>query len=197
VILMESKRLKRNDEKHLVLLAKNGNQNAFGQLYSTNIKRVFRYISRRVDNTQLAEDLTSDVFTHALTSIHRYEDRGKPFIAWLYSIARARVADYYRRLLRDPEIIHLDDVYIAVLPNLDTRLMQQELAGYMHKVIIALTEDQREVVVLRFGEDHSIKEVARIMCRQSNAVKQLQHRALRSMEKHLERSGFVVNEIWI
>jgi hypothetical protein len=52
------------------------------------------------------------------------------------------VADYYRRLLRDPDIIHLDDVYVAALPNLDTRLMEQELANYIHKIIIALTEDQ-------------------------------------------------------
>jgi RNA polymerase sigma-70 factor, ECF subfamily len=109
---------------------------------------------------------------------------------YLTSIARARVADYYRRLLRDPDIIHLDDVYIAVLPSLDTRLMQQELAQYMHKIIIALTEDQREVVILRFVEDRPVKEVARIMCRQPNAIKQLQHRALRSMAGKLERSGF-------
>ena len=69
--------------------------------------------------------------------------------------------------------------------------MEQELAKYMHKIIIALTEDQQQVVVLRFGEDRSVKEVARIMNKKPNAVKQLQHRALRSMAGKLERSGFV------
>jgi RNA polymerase sigma-70 factor (ECF subfamily) len=105
----------------------------------------------------------------------------------LYRIAHARVADYYRRLLRDPDVIHLDDVYVAVLPDLDTRIMEQELAEYLHRIIIALTEDQQQVVILRFAEDRSIKEVARIMCKQPNAIKQLQHRALRSMEKKLRR----------
>ena len=149
---------------------------------------------RRVGNVQLTEDLTSDVFTHALASVQRYQERGKPFIAWLYSIARARVADYYRRLLCDPDIIHLDSVYVAVLPNLDTRLMQKELSQYLHKVIIALTDDQKQVVVLRFIEDRPIKEVARIMCKKSNAIKQLQHRALRSISGQLERSGFDSNQ---
>ena len=182
--------MNRKEEQRLIELARKGNGDAFGALYCATMDRVYCYILRRVGNPQLAEDLTSDVFTHALASIHRYEDRGKPFIAWLYSIARARVADYYRRLLRDPEIIHLDDVYVAVLPNLDTRIMEQELAQYLHKVIIALTEDQREVVILRFMEDRSIKEVARIMNRQPNAIKQLQHRALRQIEGKLARSGF-------
>jgi len=183
--------MNRENERLLAQAAQKGDKEAFGELYSANVEQVFHYIQRRVDDNRLAEDLTSDVFTHALVSIHRYEDRGKPFIAWLYRIARARVADYYRRLLRDPEIIHLDDVYVAVLPNLDTRIMEQELAQYLYKIIIALTEDQRQVVILRFGEDRSIKEVARIMRKDPNAVKQLQHWALRLMANGLERSGFV------
>ena len=65
----------------------------------------------------------------------------------------------------------------------------------MHKIIIAPTEDQQQVVILRFGEDRSIKEVARIMDKKPNAIKQLQHRALRSMERHLDRSGIVVDEM--
>ena len=181
------------EENGLVQAAKRGDRDAFGGLYQANIEYIYRYIHRRVRDKPLAEDLTSDVFTHALASMPRYEDRGKPFIAWLYRIARARVADYYRRLNRDPDIIHLDDVYVAVLPNLDTRIMEQELAAYLHKIIIALTEDQRAVVILRFMEDRPVKEVARIMRKQPNAIKQLQHRALRQIARRLERSGFVVN----
>jgi RNA polymerase sigma-70 factor, ECF subfamily len=187
----------RVEEQRLAYAAHNGDRGAFGALYVATVGKVYHYIVRRIDNPQLAEDLTSDVFTHALASIHRYQDRGKPLIAWLYRIARARVADYYRRLARNPDIIHPDDVYVAVLPNLDTRLMEQELADYLHKIIIALTEDQQQVVILRFAEDRPIKEVARIMCKKSNAVKQLQYRALRQIEGRLERSGFVPEEmIW-
>jgi len=182
-------------ERRLVQAAKQGDKAAFAALYQTHVNRIYRYIARRVDCPQLAEDLTSDVFVHALASIHRYQDRGKPFLAWLYRIARARVADYYRCLLRDPEIIHLDDVYVAVLPNLDTRIMEQELAEYLHKIIIALTGYQQQVVILRFGENRSIKEVARIMSKEPNAIKQLQHRALRSIGGHLERSGFIAHEV--
>lgn len=188
--------MRNEHERTLIQSARNGNKEAFGILYQNAVDKIFRFVMYRIDNVQLAEDLTSDVFVHALASIHRYRYRGKPFIAWLYAIARARVADYYRRLLHDPDILHLDDVYVAVLPNLDTRIMEQELAEYMHKIIIALTEDQQQVVILRFGEDRSIKEVARIMNRQPNAIKQLQHRALCSIEGKLERSGFIANEIW-
>ena len=83
---MITDKMSRLDEKNLIRAAQAGDKNAFGQLYSTNIERVFHYIRKRVSNTQLAEDLTSDVFVHALVGIHRYEDRGKPFIAWLYGV---------------------------------------------------------------------------------------------------------------
>lgn len=183
--------MNRADEQRLVQAASQGDREAFAALYQANVNRILQYIRRRVDGEMLAEDLTSDVFLHALVSVRRYQYRGRPFVHWLYRIARARVADYYRRLLHDPDIIHLDDVYVAVLPDLDTRIMEQELTAYLHKIIIALTEDQQQVVVLRFAEDRSIKEVARIMCRQPNAVKQLQHRALRQIQGRLDRSGFV------
>ena len=181
--------MRRAKELHHIRAAIRGNPVAFGVLYTANHERVFRYILRRVGDEMLAEDLTSDVFVHALAGMRRYQDRGKPFVAWLYRIARSRVADYYRQLTRDPGIIHLDDVYVAALPNLDTRLMQQELAAYVYKIIIALTEDQQQVVILRFVEDRPVKEVARLMGKDANAVKQLQHRALRAIAGRMERAG--------
>lgn len=181
--------MNRAEEQQLVQSARQGDRQAFGVLYIETVDRISRFIKRRIEDTQLAEDLTSDVYVHALAAIYRYEDREKPFIAWLYCIARTRVADYYRRLSRDPEIIHLDDVYVTVLPKMDTRIMEQELAEYLVKVIVALTEDQQQVVILRFAEERPIKEVARIIHKQPNAVKQLQHRALRSVEQHLAEEG--------
>jgi RNA polymerase sigma-70 factor (ECF subfamily) len=86
----------RVEEKRLLQAARGGDRDAFATLYRANVQTIYRYIAYRVNDTQLAEDLTGDVFIRALQSMASYKDQGKPFKAWLYRIAHARVVDHYR-----------------------------------------------------------------------------------------------------
>lgn len=187
--------LGRVEEEGLIRSAKQGNADAFATLYRANVQKIFRYIFYRISDQQAAEDLTGDVFMRALEGINRYDDRGKPFIAWLYTIAHSRVVDHYRKSQRRPNESDIESVSLSVDPNLDSALMRRHAAQKLRQAITELTDDQQQVVILRFVERQPINQVAQIMGKKPNAIKALQHRALRSLARRLDRAGFDVEEI--
>ena len=117
--------MERVDERRLLERARAGDADAFAQLYRANVQAIFRYISYRVNDVHLAEDLTGDVFTRALKSMSSYRDQGKPFVAWLYRIAHARVVDHYRKSGRRPQESDLDSEPISVSANLDEDILRR------------------------------------------------------------------------
>lgn len=183
------------DETRLIQRARRGDADAFAGLYRDNVQAIYRYILLRVSDAQLAEDLTGDVFMRALKSISTYQDQGKPFIAWLYRIAHARVVDHYRRSGRRPPDSDLEDEPLPVSTDLDQSLLRRQAAQALRTAIQQLTDEQQQVVVLRFIEGQSLEATAQIMGKNANAIKALQHRALRSLAGRLTRAGFDVESI--
>jgi RNA polymerase sigma-70 factor (ECF subfamily) len=187
--------MERGAEQRLVEQARRGDSEAFAALYQASVQPIFRYIYHRVNDTHLAEDLTGDVFTRALKSMAAYQEQGKPFLAWLYRIAHARVVDYYRRSGRNPAESDLEAEPIPVEDDLDQDVLRRQAAKELRTAIAELTDEQQQVVILRFIEGHRIEKVAQIMGKNGNAIKALQHRALRSLASRLERAGFDVESI--
>jgi len=187
--------VERSNERRLLQQVRRGDTDAFASLYQDNVQAVFRYIAYRVNNAQLAEDLTGDVFIRALKSISTYEDQGKPFLAWLYRIAHARVVDHYRQTNRRPEAATLDEQPIEAPGDMDASLIRRQAAKVLREAIADLTEDQQQVIILRFIEGQRIEMVAEQMGKQANAIKQLQHRALHALAARLERAGFDIETV--
>jgi RNA polymerase sigma-70 factor (ECF subfamily) len=185
----------RVEERRLLQQAQRGDADAFAELYRESVQPIFRYIAHRVNDTHLAEDLTGDVFTRALEGLSVYQDQGKPFIAWLYRIAHARVIDHYRRVERRPSESDVDDEPIPVEHDMDSRMIRHQAARALRAAIVQLTDEQQQVVILRFFEGYRIETVAELMGKQPNAIKALQFRALRSLASRLERSGFDLDSI--
>ncbi len=185
----------RVEERRLLRQAQRGDAEAFAELYREHVQAIFRYVVQRVTDHQLAEDLTGDVFTKALQGLDRYQDRGKPFIAWLYRIARARVIDHYRKHDRRPTESDIDVEPLSVDTNMDAEMVQSHAARVLRMAISELTEDQQQVIMLRFIEGYRIDAIAEVMGKQPNAIKALQHRALRALASRLERSGFDIDSI--
>lgn len=185
----------RVEEQRWLRAAQRGDTDAFAALYRENVQVVFRYIYNRVNDLHQAEDLTADVFMRALQSIGGYTDQGKPFIAWLYRIAHARVVDHYRKTGRRPPESELENEPIPVHDDLDESILRKQAASALREAIAALTGDQQQVVVLRFIEGYRLEQVADIMGKNANAIKALQHRALRSLAVRLERAGFDIAAI--
>lgn len=188
--------MKRVDEQRLIRLAQSGDANAFAQLYRAHVQAIFRYLYYRLHDIHLAEDLTADVFTRALKDLPSYQDMGKPFLAWLYRIAHARIVDHYRKVGRRGVDDDLDeeDTFKAIDDGLDVSLLRKQLARALHYAIAKLIPSQQQVVILRFIEEKSLEETALIMDKNVNAIKALQHRALKTLAHLLEQMGFDSDE---
>lgn len=128
---------------------------------------VFRSVFAQVGESVIAEDITAQVFLEAVEGIGRYRERGRPITAWLLTIARHRTTDWFRKKHRE-----VGDMPETAVDGPEASLEVAVAALRM------LTPEQREVVHLRFVEDLSIEDVARLTRRTPGAVKAMQHRAL-------------------
>lgn len=173
------------DERDLVRQAKAGDTEAFAQMYDAYVERLYRYIYFRVADDQTAEDLTSQVFLKAWENLECYQPGGSPFLAWLYTIARNAVIDHYRR---HRQTVSLEEAVPLILDGdalderIELRLETQSLRRAMHR----LTEDQQQVLILKFIVGLSTAEIAHQMGKRRGAVRALQMRALRTLAKQME-----------
>lgn len=168
----------------LVDLAKDGDSEAFGQLYDHYADQVFRYIYYRVSNRALAEDLTADAFVRALRALPRFTWQGTDFGAWLTTIARNLITDHYKSSRAKREIV-ADE-----LPDADDsrdgpeqEAVTNDVNDALMQALRTLPDDQQECLVSRFMLEHSIAETADLMGRSPGAIKQLQLRAVRSLAR--------------
>ena len=172
------------DERRLVQKAKAGDPEAFAQLYDAYVDSIYRYIYFRVSDDVLTEDLTSQVFLKAWEYLDRYQAGSSPYIAWLYTIARNLVIDHYRT---KRETVNLDDiVHIrAHEPSPDDEVQSRFEIQEMRAAIQYLTDEQQQVLILRFSAGLSTERVAEIMEKREGAIRALQMRALQSLSKHM------------
>ena len=168
-------------EERLLIQAAQKDPAKFGDLYELHFERIYGFISRRVGDRQTAEDLTSDVFHKALANLPKYELRGAPFAAWLIRIAANALADQGKRAAREAggarESREQSDE-----PDFEAI----EDRARLFRLVNLLPDDQRRVIVERFVEQRSTREIAQQMGRSEGAVKQLQFRALQSLRKQME-----------
>jgi RNA polymerase sigma-70 factor, ECF subfamily len=176
------KALKREADERLLIEAAQRDPARFAELYQANFERVYAYVVRRVQNRAEAEDLTAEVFHHALANLKRFEWRGIPFSAWLFRIAANLIADRWQKSGREIA----DDEQLESAQVSPAEIEEVERRATLFRLVESLPADQRRVVVLRFVEQKSIKEVAREIRKTEGAVKQLQFRALSTLRARAE-----------
>ncbi|HLW78016.1 MAG TPA: sigma-70 family RNA polymerase sigma factor [Terriglobia bacterium] len=172
------------DERLLVEAAQQ-DPRRFGELYEHHFERVYAYVARRVRTREEAEDVTSEVFQRALAGLPRFEWRGAPFAAWLFKIASNSLADRAKRTAKEREFYGLDDP-----PGADPQApaaghQEVERRAQLYRLVGELPADQRRVIVARFVEQKSIREIAQGLGRTEGAVKQLQFRGLGNLRSRI------------
>ena len=168
--------------------AQSGDTDAFAEIYTTYHETVLRFVYFRVGSQQLAEDLTADVFTRALRNLANVTWQGRDFGAWLITIARNLVADYFksgRYRLEYPTGDVLDADAEAQEPGPEQLVINQLSNATVLAAVNQLNPDQRQCIQLRFLDGYDVAETAKAMGRNVGAIKALQHRAVRQLRRLL------------
>ena len=173
----------KEEVEDLVRRAQQGHSEAFAGLYEAYYDKIYRYVMFKTGDTLEAEDLTEEVFLRMLESIGSFKWQGYPFTSWLFRIAHNLVIDYYRKAGRQKKT-SLDDAMrvvgtdgVDVDRKLDVELSIKEVKDAMG----GLTRLQQEVLSLRFAGGLSVAETAEAMGKKQNAVKALQHAAIKKL----------------
>jgi len=177
------------DLANTVARAQEGDQVAFDAIYDRFADALFRYLYMRCTDAMLAEELTSDLWVRVVERLPAFRfpggDPEAAFAGWLYRIARNLVIDNYRRK-RNTNVPLTETLSARDAPP-DERVIAGDDRRALHAAIGKLTAEQREVLLLRFIEERSNAEIARLTGRSENAVKVMQHRALDTLARMLGR----------
>ena len=158
----------------------------FGDLYEHYFELVYAYVARRVRDRNEAEDLTAEVFHKALRSLPRFKWTGAPFAAWLFRIGSNLIADRAQRAAREGNFRTDEEGPETHAPQpQQADLEESERSASLFRSVDQLAEDQRRVLIMRFVEEKSIREIAEALGRSEGAVKQLQFRALEKLRKEV------------
>lgn len=158
------------------------NPEGFSPLYKKYHEQIFRYIYQRMDDHDLAFDVTSQVFIKALKNIHRYEDRGFPFSSWLYRIAKSELYQAFRdrkaRRTVNVESMHIFEM-IEEIDGEENEAAKQKLLGLLSK----LKETDLQLIEMRFFEKRSYREIGEILEIKENNAKVKTFRAVEKLKK--------------
>jgi RNA polymerase sigma-70 factor (ECF subfamily) len=171
------------DEPALVHLAQTDTQ-AFATLYDRYVQRIYRYCYYRTGSAPDAEDLTAQIFLTVLEALPRYRQDGH-FAAWLFSIARKKVADFHRRASHATQSLEeatLPPIHTDLALDLETSQRRER----MLKQIRALAEEERELIHLRYVAELSFAEIAKTLQRNEEAVKKSLYRLIARLRQEME-----------
>lgn len=154
-------------DDQLVAAYANGNNEAFDTLLNRHKDRVFSYILHIVKDREQAEDIFQETFVKAIMTIKqgRYTDSGK-FSAWISRIAHNLIIDFYRQekaentVSTDSDVTDMLNRRDLAEENIEDRLVSEQIQEDVRRIIDALPESQREVLVMRYYRDMSFKEIA-------------------------------------
>ncbi|RPI87286.1 MAG: RNA polymerase sigma factor [Chloroflexi bacterium] len=183
-VLIEAKQnAAQEDESELVREAQSS-LSGFKQLYLHWLSPVYRYFYFRTRNVKDAEDLTSQVFLKVYEELPRYRDRGY-FSAWLFTIARSKAADFFRRNSREVslEAVEVADGSLDLL----AQAVQSDEIQRLKRLILSLPDEEQELIRLRFVSGLSYREIGEVLHRKEDAVRKSISRLLARLQNQLEK----------
>jgi RNA polymerase sigma-70 factor, ECF subfamily len=169
------------DDSALIRAAQTDTE-VFSVLYDRYIQRLYHYCYHRTNNVHDAEDLTAQTFLAALEAFPQYRRDGH-FAAWLFTIARHKVVDFYRS---QPDL-HLEESMIPPFhSDLAGEMETSQQKGILLRAIRALPEDEQELIRLRYAAELSFVEIAKALHKSEGAAKKMLYRLLARLKSQME-----------
>ena len=168
----------------LVARARSDDEDAYMMLFERFHDEVYRYATRRLGDPASGQEVAADTMADAFAGLHRYRAGRGPFEAYLYTIARRRVADRFRHLARTPMAGDVEPD--GVTPDPSTGVVE---GIALRELVQTLPPTERDVVALRFMEGLDVEATARRLGKKPGAVRVAQHRALRRLRDRMESAS--------
>jgi RNA polymerase sigma-70 factor (ECF subfamily) len=172
--------------RRLVERAQEGDREALEELYLLHFDRIYSYLHMSVGNRHDAEDLTTQTFLKMLESIKRFRWQAAPFSAWLFRIAHNLAMDHFRATRRWQPEEEVPEPVGETEPSAEVAALQSIGRQSMLDLIEGLSQEQRQVLTLKFVFNLPNAEVATVLGKTEGAIKSLQHRALVSLQKQMK-----------
>ena len=172
------------------------NQQLFAEIYETHYKRVYNYISYRINNHTDTEDLVSQVFLKVVEKFDRFDPKRAALSTWIISITRNTVADYYRagKKISSVEIDSLGDT-LSSSDEPGSIIVRNEQNRVLIKALNKLTDRERNLIALKYGAELGNKEIAQIMELTESNVAIIIFRSLQKLRGYFKKEDLVCNEI--
>lgn len=154
----------------------------FAPLYKKYHEQIFRYVYQRMDDEEMAFDVTSQVFMKAIKNLHKYEFRGVPFVSWLYRIAKSELYQAFRDNKAD-RTVNIDTVQVSGFIEEFEHDESEENRERLMLCLSKMKEEDMQLLELRFFEKRSFKEIGEILEITENNAKVKTFRALEKLKK--------------
>ena len=183
-----------SDEKSVELAlveAAKASPDAFGEIYTRYVARVYKYLRAKTDSEEDAADLTQQVFLQALNALPKYQERGLPLAAWLFRISRNVANDAHRRRRGGTPTLSWESLPQNLHP-VDPHNYEQEVLGHeqlqedLHRIkalLQRLEPEQRELIALRFFAELTLSEIAKVVGRSQGTVQRQMVRVLQILKE--------------
>ena len=167
----------------LIRAMKKGDRDAFGKLYLKYLDAIYRYVYFRVNQEKtVAEDISEAVFFKAWEHIGSFKENEGTLKAWLYMIAKNAITDHFRK---NKNMVNLDDIVLPAVGNIEEKIEYNDQVNTLMLRLNLLTDDQKQVITMKYIEEMSNEEIARILDKNEEAIRALQHRGLQKLKKLL------------
>ncbi|ATW26572.1 RNA polymerase sigma factor [Candidatus Formimonas warabiya] len=186
--------LTQTEETSLVAPA-NDHERTFVELYNSYFSRVYNYVHYRVNDFHDADDLTGQIFAKLFSKLKYYRPEKAPFAAWVFSIARNAVTDYYRSRMRNPST-PLEETadFIDSRPGPEDIAADHEMHRHLRKALASLTQREREIIALKFWSGFTNRDIARFTGISESNTGIILFRAMRRLRQILESQGMSIDD---
>ncbi|HTX86602.1 MAG TPA: RNA polymerase sigma factor [Candidatus Nanoarchaeia archaeon] len=167
-----------------------GDHEAFGIIYNAYFSQIYRYVYFRVRDKSAAEDIVQSVFLKVFAKLPSYEERARPPLAYLFTVARNKIIDHWRK--NKPIELAGDNDFNGIPDPAETAEETVSRAVAMEKISRALEDisaDQREVIILKFLNELSYREIAEISGKNETAVRKLASRGLKKLRQYFKQKN--------
>ena len=153
----------------------------FESLYNKYHEQIFRYVYQRIDNIDLAHDITSQVFLKAMNKLHQYQFKGVPFSSWLYRIAMSEVYQYFKDKKAERTINFETEKIKDFIDEIEIDDMENKLTLLLEK-IAELPDNDLEMIELRYFEHRPFKEISELLNISESNAKVKIHRIIKKLK---------------